>query len=278
MYLELLVAERVLTVQSLELFLQQLAQNKLVNPISSNESNKRITLHREEFKKFLSSGSFDLEKIKAWADSFIVKSTTTETEQKNTRKNTEQTPDYISPDGAMFYKINHPQLGEAYRILKPGGHYWVDKDWDETIWDIHPLKDSKGRIRRYQNENGEDNSAKHVVSKSSQARKACLDLGNQVKLPSIEKYSQLLKYFVSKPQDAKPGLELLGRGLKEFQRLFPEASKVRRFWTSSIDFDPTNQEKIAGKFVWAFDGLFGFTVSNGKRGNYYAVYCIAEEE
>lgn len=239
MYLELLLQERVIQSKDLKLFLNELEHNKVINPIVDKNKNKQQQLHYSEFQKLLDSGSLDSVQISAWAKSFIEKTEASEKQKENSKQTTIEVPFFITHDGAMFYKINHPELGEAYKILKPGGKPENSSDWEENIWAIEILKDEKGVPKKLQNHLGLGVRGNTFVSKKSPARKACLEMGEGVDLPSDEDFIGLLKHFEYE-KNADP-VRLTVPGGEEYKKLFP--TYLDWFWTSSIHFDQVRRDK-----------------------------------
>ena len=272
MYLELLLQERVIQVQDLDSFLKALAQDKITNPIPSSDANKEFTLHHAEFQKLLDSGSFDLTQIKTWVNSVILKTQAVEKQKEETRTETEELP-FVTPDGTIFYRFKHPLLGMSYKILKPNGNYQNEKDWEKTIWPVKALRDSKNHFLTMYNIKEINNGMGHYVMpmKDSPAKKACVELGEGIDLPSKNDYIKLLKHFNPHTKGTGPQslVSLDEEGHQAFKKIFPDSAD-RIFWTSTID-----KAQKTPLYSWIFDGDFG-RIMSGFRLEDRFVRCIGK--
>lgn len=243
MYLEMLLDERVLVTSDLDPFIKKLFENNIINPIPNMDTAK-FSVHHTEFQKLVDSNSLDIEHIKKWVNEYVTKNKKTELEKKNTEKESKALPVYVSKNGAMFYKINHPKLGEALRILKPNGRVENEQDWEETIWSISPLVNKKNELREIDIYGYLDSTDKTLVSKNTKGRKACLSLGDGVDLPTKDEFVRLMEYFGHFRK--RGSLYLTRDGKKDFHNVLPDS--MGSFWSSTVyhDEDFKNQ-------AWRFD-------------------------
>ena len=265
MYLQSLLEQQIITIQHIEPFLSALEQDKLLNPIP-RIAGVKFEFHHQEFESLLNSGKVDLVRVQEWTNVFIKKINTTEKERKKSKQNSTEVPVYISPDGSMFYRVQHPLLGESYQILKPGGRYDVEGDWEKIVWPVNALKKKSGDLRRLTNHRGLDPLNNKLVSKKSSARKACIDLGESIDLPTLEDYQHLISHFENK---GKKDLILTEKGIEKFRELFPD-SESKRYWSSSVHFNDT-------RYAWLF-------YSNSEpsdfiaRDAHFSVRCVSKRQ
>ena len=309
MYLELLLHERVIVAKDLDLFLSELERGNLINPIPNQSQNKEYALHHSEFQQLIESGSLARESIKMWSDSYLSGVRVVEKQKEVTKAATGELPFLLTSEGAVFYKIKHPVLGEVYKILKPTKQSDGSQEWDEKLWPVYLTRDSMNHIIELQNEGGADikNSSnwkikakeklknmldlmqgysslvfdrrythlvdpenKNLVSKDSPARRACLDLENGIDLPSAEDYNRLYSYFEKRSSNSSQAeSKFTEKGRQEFLRLFPD-SEDQRVWSSTADTEDTD-------LAWTF-------MSNGNSGKAwrhifsYPFRCVGRTE
>lgn len=242
-YLGLLLEERILTYQDLNSFLSDLTQGKLSNPIP-HTSNKQFALHHKEFGKLIAKSTISPIEIQNWLKNRFEQLQVVELEKASTAEKTKETPIYVAPNGAMFFKINHPRLGEAVRILKPKGNISKSEDWEPIVWAIHTLKDQHKKTILFKNTSAllsshKDPKNQFMVSPTSPARRACLDLGEKIDLPSHDEYASLLSFFEQTiehhPEDYSGrtmSSVLTPKGLMELEKVFG-TTREWGAWTSS---------------------------------------------
>lgn len=237
-YLEALTEERVVSLKDLEPFLLALEQDKIINPIPKTSTNKQFVFHYSEFQRLITDAAIDITFVKTWAQRVIPHKKNVLAQKDQSKRHTEELPYFISSKGAMFYKISHPVLGESYKILKPGGQYSNQSDWSEVIWPTDGIKDPLRHkstkiqpLMSYKNGYGVDPENRSRVPKSSPARKACIDLGGQIDLPTVEHYIQLMKYF--EHEMVEGAVVLKEKALNEFIKLF-KTPLWGFFWTSTV--------------------------------------------
>ena len=257
MYLQMLISEQVIRAKELDIWLLDLKNNKLNNPIKNTYLSQAHAFHHEQFRVLLNAGLIDIGLVQKWANEFLEISRGTETQKETTKQKTEEVPFYISHSGHRFYKINHPELGEAYRILKPNGIYEKKEDWEKVIWAVNPLRDDQGNvIEEFSNNRGNDSKDKRLVSKKSAARKACLSLGKNVDLPTVEEFAQLIEYFEFEKFEATEQFSRLTKnGLEQFHSLFPHTRNC--FWTSSVFQKTSILGVLYGGYSWVFSSTSG---------------------
>lgn len=229
MYLELLLHERVIELKDSDSFLKELDQGKITNPISNPNANKQFSFHHGELQTLLQAKTIDLEMLKRWVQTFIQKTETTEKKKDQTHEKTKEAP-YIAPDGSMFYKFKHARLGEIYKILKPGGHYNNEQDWDPTLWAVSALVDEKGDALLLKNEGGQN----------SPARNACLSLGKGIDLPSEGDYVGLANRMSPAPSGLGFTEKYLFKGT-EIRKIFKKMHSY--MWTLSTS---SGENKASG--------------------------------
>ena len=246
-YIEMLLENRILNTQMLDHFVQRLEKNDLINPIQNPADNQAFAFHYNEFQKLLSSNSLDITLIKRKVNDSLEKAKAVDSQKSNTEQNSVEIPDYISQKGYRFFKILHPTLGEAYKILRPKGHAENEWDWLSVIWPAHMLynQEKPGFLMNLFNSGESDPLDASFVSPRTPARKACLDLEGGADLPSLSEYVELLQCF-DHAKNKNHKVILTPKGELEFQKMFP-FSYDKPFWTKSID------ENVASK-AWKLEG------------------------
>ena len=234
MHLEMLIHERIIRVEDLELFAAQLELGKMNNPILNRNSNKNLNFHFAEFQKLIASDTLDLEIIKLWTKEVILKNKLTEKQKEKAQLKTKEIPILTASDGAMVFKFNHPHIGPAVKILLPGGRFDNPKDWDPMAWAISPMRDKYGDLQKL-SVGGVDVQDSTLVSKNSPARKACIELGGGADLPSSTDYFRLILHFRFKDgQFLFPPGGIPSERRRQFQQVFPEL-RGENFWTSTVE-------------------------------------------
>ena len=237
LYLDIIVAERVLGPRELELFEKELVKNRIQNPIPNNTFNKKFSFHFREFQKLIDQGNLDRILIKKWVSGTIQKIKKQEKQKEQSKKNTKEVPVHTTLSGAQFFKIKDPILGEGYKILKPGGSYENQTDWEQRLWTTHPLRNKNGKIIEVSNRGGPSDSL---------AIKACRELGEGASLPTLDEYIRLLSYFEHVGKGDQ--IELTKVGIKKFYELFPETDEW--IWTQS----PVG---ASTEVLWSYSGPLG---------------------
>lgn len=245
-YLQTLIDEKIISLDDLTPFTQALSHDKIINPIPHSGALK-FDFHHSEFDKLISTGSLDLSEIKSWAAATLSKTKKIENEKRVAETDTKVLPDFITQDGAMFYKFTHATIGPAYKILKAGGNYLNQNDWEETVWAIGKLKNQS-----------------RVYSESIEV---CQNIGGGARLPSVEDYIHLLSHF---EHEGAIGFKitLTEAGKKEFRSRFLDT--ITEFWTATpLNHSPVN--------AWYFDGR-ECSVNSYTSTNQNDVRCVATLE
>lgn len=181
LYLQILIEENVVSLIDLSAFFQALQTDQLVNPIPATGSLAKLNFHHNEFKSLMETGKVDLTQIKAWWQQYRKVRQEIENQKQVAAENTETLPIIVTQSGAMFFKFKHPLLGDAYKILRPGGKIDNPDDYDPVIWAAHletsAILNSEG---------------KNDVELASDK---CEKLGKGVELPSKKDFWRLRQYF-----------------------------------------------------------------------------------
>lgn len=242
-YLSLLLENHILTYKDLAPFIADLGKGKLSNPIP-NTMNKSFTVHYNEFADLITKSQIKSAEIQVWVKDKFGNLQNDEVAKESTEGATKEVPVYVAPSGAMFFKINHPKLGEAIRILKPKGNISKEEDWEPIIWAVQTLKDKNKKTILYKNTSAllsshKDPKNRFLVSPSSPARKACLDLGKKIDLPSYDEYASLLNFFEQTTEhhaEDYSGRTMSGvltpKGLADLEKIFG-TTREWGAWTSS---------------------------------------------
>ena len=213
MYLELLLNERVISVAELAPFISELENNKVINPIPNQSKNKQHVFHRNEIEKLLATANMDIELAKKSIFALIKRNETKQNQKDKTEIETFELPVYTAYDGALFYEIKHPVLGDAYKILKPNGIYENPSDWEEKIW------------------------AKNTLSgfgDSLATKLMCEKLGAGTELPSKDDYIQLFSHFQQVQNKTIPfDVELSDPGKIDFKKVFGDRHN-HELWSSTV--------------------------------------------
>ena len=264
MYVETLVEERVILFRELDEFFKSLDQRKITNPIVQELEKASRSFHYKEFQLLIDSKNLDIETIKKWSIKYQAKINKTKKQKDTAKTESKVMPDYIGPDGSMFYKFKHPILGTSYKILKPGGRYGNQEDWEKPIWPVDILKDKKTAFDvELTNEYGEDPLNQAKVSVNSPARKGCLKLGDGIDLPTREDYMLLLSHF---EHADKVTVSLSKKGLEQFSKMFRGLGFT---WTATVFRGPSGNAGSA----WKFGGWTGM-LNTHARTNYHYVRCV----
>lgn len=244
LYLGELVNEQILTLHDLEFFIQGLRQNKILNPIQSPSGNKALELHHREFESILQHNTLNLAEIKSRTEILYGKKQIENSQIKKTEKVTEDVP-FVTKNGAIFFKIKHPKLGYAYKILKPGGKTQNKEDWDPLIWPIDVMREQNGSPTLVVLDLLSANSGMGTVPKNSAIRKICADLGESIDLPTVAQYYELFKYFDNSTFSERDisAVVMLDSGFKEFQSLFSTHDQPEYIW-SATQFQGRREQSV----------------------------------
>lgn len=267
MYLEELVNEQVISMTDLDSFFSALDINKLTNPIPSATSNQNWAFHYKEFESLMKSGSIEPSQIQVWARSFISKRKRTENQQEHSKVETKELPVFYAHDGSTFYKIQHPVLGDAYKILKPGGHVNVPTDWEKLIWPVRPLKERITADSEFNKDLPVDDSNPNLISKNLSFRKICRDLGPEIDLPTVDDYYELLKHF----QHTGSGVNIIVSQdtIAKYIELFHDSEPT---CTSSIVAQADHRQK-ENTWLWVYAPRFNsFQISNAWSAQ--SILCV----
>lgn len=263
LYLEELVKERVISIESLNPFFEKIEHNELVNPITNKNSSKNLVIHFDGFEELIKSDSIDVTKVREWAIGFKSQESVTQIQKQTIKTVTVSVPAYVSSSGAMFYRVAHPLLGDAYKILKPNGKFDHPEDWEKIVWALGALKDQDGNFVKKNMGDGRKNRNIQWNIGDEEAELACRELGVNYGLATHDDYKNLIRYF-DHSNDYQGFPKLIQAGRDEFKKLFPTPSSGH-FWTSSTFIEDE-------RGAWVFTD-FG-SLDKANRENLYWVKCI----
>lgn len=270
MYLQSLLEERVIQNLDLDHFVNALEQNKIINPIFDFTRDKNLAFHHAEFQKIIESYALDLDEIKKWSRSYLPKRAKEDLQKNEVQVLTEHLPIHHIYGGATFYLAKHPTLGEVVKILKPGGNYNNENDWDKRVWSRAPLKNQFGQPIHFRNQFHQApgvNQKKLILDRT--VMQECTD--RKAQLPTVDDFIELIGYFDYKLKDGV--LTLTEKGMKDLRAVFPDSNF--QFWTVVDDLSEPN-----GYYAWIFNGREGRIAHEYMQGHeeVYFILCTGTLE
>ena len=266
LYLEMLLEEKVLSVSDLDPFAVELNKGKLINPIP-NRTNTKFSIHHQEFEKLMAVSDLDLFSITSWSNALYEKSNAVQNQKEKSKVESTELPFLVTPDGAMFFKFDHPSLGKAFKILKPGGNNQNPDDWEKVAWSMDALRHPvNNRLMLYTDMNDELDEHKVLISEKSTPRIACRNIGPDVDLPFYEDYVALIEHLGRNENELR--VELSKDGFLRLKKIYPFAEN-EFFWTKS----PAAMDRE--RYVMIFNGWGGLMQAATRSNRAANVICVS---